>query len=256
MDSWQIEEAVERLPSIGRVTSTRIQLMTGVPRKDIPLLLSETVEDVVDDQWYRHRCGKVLSEWWRTAEYTNDKGRPISLLETEAMAEEEGESVSFESLARRGGKDLSYHSLLEELLLTESVERLKNGRIKVLKQRYERKGVGPEALAQASDHIYSMAESVLEKVREGADSSIDEGAVFTLQAEPERIPIILNRLRRGLQNFLSSSQGILKQNESKSGTESPKYRIGVGAYVFRGDEMAESELFSTRSSENEKVSNE
>jgi hypothetical protein len=251
----EIDAAYEELPAIGRVTSTRIAMLTGVPRKDIPELLKETIDDVADDQWYRHRCGKVLADWWRTAEFTDNKGHPVTLLETEAAAKLAGESVSFESLVRRGGKDLSHHALLDELVATECARREEDGRIVVLKRRYEREGLSPESLTEAADRLYSLAETLNAKVR-GGNTEVLEGAVFTLQADERKMAVLLNRLRKMTASFLNSAQGTIKQNESKTGEEGPGYRIGVGAYVFKGDEMAESEMFATSSSDNRKVSNE
>lgn len=251
-----IQRIVDSLPHVGKVTSTRTAMLTGIPRKDIPELLNESIEDVGDDQWYRHRCGKVLSDWWRTAAFTDDKGRPKPLWETKKEARAAKERQSFESLVERGWSDLSPTAVLEELLDTGCVQRTKDGRLIAVKQRYARIGIEPNALLQAADRMYSMAESVNSKLRMGDDSPLEEGAVITLQTSSKHRPIILNRLRKLAESFLNSVQGLLKNYEVEDGEESVTLRMGAGVYTVEGDEMAESKLFKASQSISEKAANE
>ena len=252
----EIEEALRHISHGAKVTSTSVALMSGVPRKDVNQLLHETVEDAGDDQWYHHRCANVLSNWWRTPEFTDNRGRPVTLYESAASAAEHGKSVSFEELVESVGKDLSYHAILDELVATNSVS-VENGRIKVLKKRFERFGVGSEALATAANKIYALAEGVNFQLRHGdSESNMVETWAISLNTSAEKRAITMRSIKRQSEAYIESVQSILNRAADKNEKESTLHRVGVGVYTISGDEMAESELFAKHSGEVLKRSNE
>lgn len=113
-----------RKPSISRVA-----LLTGLTRKEVQRL-AETGEVVDAEAIERHnRAARVVAGWVRDAEFRGADGEPA------ALALDEG-TASFSQLVRRYGGDVPARAVLDELLRVGTVERLPDGRIRLLTRVY------------------------------------------------------------------------------------------------------------------------
>ncbi|MBU2676733.1 MAG: hypothetical protein KJP16_06570 [Gammaproteobacteria bacterium] len=229
-------------------TASAVAVLTGVPRKKIDELLYDSSESVADDEWYRHRCAKVLSQWWGTAEYLDDKGTPITIRLT-------GDAPSFEALAQMSGKDIYFKYILDELKSAGSVIELEDGTLQVQEKIFRRSGYSEETLQSIADTYYNLGATIRE-AKLSDNKSVYQEEVFTLRAKPEQAAVLLRQIRESTGKFLSKEKDRLDQN-SLAEDAGEAVRIGVGAYVFKDDEMAQSKFFARPAEgEDKKVSNE
>jgi hypothetical protein len=114
-----------RKPSISRAS-----LLTGLTRKDVQRLVdargdadAEAAQAAPD-----HRAARVIAGWVRDADY-GDAGAPRDLAF-------DGEGANFSTLVRRYGGDVPPRAVLDELLQVGNVERLEDGRLRLLTRFY------------------------------------------------------------------------------------------------------------------------
>ncbi|MCX7229812.1 MAG: DUF6502 family protein [Burkholderiales bacterium] len=114
-----------RKPSISRAS-----LLTGLTRKDVQRLVdarrdadAEAALAVPD-----HRAARVIAGWIHDADY-GDAGAPRDLAF-------DGEGAGFSTLVRRYGGDVPPRAVLDELLQVGNVERLEDGRLRLLTRFY------------------------------------------------------------------------------------------------------------------------
>ncbi len=114
-----------RKPSISRAS-----LLTGLTRKDVQRLVdargdtdAEAALAVPD-----HRAARVIAGWVHEADY-GDAGAPRDLAF-------DGDGATFSTLVRRYGGDVPPRAVLDELLQVGNVERLEDGRLRLLTRFY------------------------------------------------------------------------------------------------------------------------
>lgn len=114
-----------RKPSISRAS-----LLTGLTRKDVQRLVDARGD--ADAEAARaapdHRAARVIAGWIRDADY-GDAGTPRDL-------GFDGEGASFSTLVRCYGGDVPPRAVLDELLQVGNVERLEDGRLRLLTRFY------------------------------------------------------------------------------------------------------------------------
>lgn len=114
-----------RKPSISRAS-----LLTGLTRKDVQRLVdargdadAEAALAVPD-----HRAARVIAGWVHEADY-GGAGAPRDLAF-------DGDGATFSTLVRRYGGDVPPRAVLDELLQVGNVERLEDGRLRLLTRFY------------------------------------------------------------------------------------------------------------------------
>jgi hypothetical protein len=114
-----------RKPSISRAS-----LLTGLTRKDVQRLVDARGD--ADAEAARaapdHRAARVIAGWVYEADY-RDAGAPRDLAF-------DGDGATFSTLVRRYGGDVPPRAVLDELLQVGNVERLEDGRLRLLTRFY------------------------------------------------------------------------------------------------------------------------
>jgi hypothetical protein len=121
-----VRVAAEHFRIAARKQSTsRIALLTGLPRKEVARLLHEpAAADAVSGEEHS-RLARLISGWRHDRRFLDARRKPAAL-------PFEGGDRSFAELVRRYGSDVPARATLDELLRLEAVERLKDGRIRLI----------------------------------------------------------------------------------------------------------------------------
>lgn len=108
---------------------SRVSVVTGLTRKEVARLLRlERPIDAQSAEKY-NRAARVIAGWRRDPDFRDKRGAPAAL-------EFKGEGATFSELVRRYSGDMPPRALLDELLRTGSVTRLKKGRLKLANRSY------------------------------------------------------------------------------------------------------------------------
>ncbi len=253
-------ENIEGAPAgVGnKATATRIALATGIGRNNIKAILEGEASVIGQDEWYRHRCAAVLTDWHNTPEFIDQRGAPISI----PFASDNG--PSFESLVQVTAKSLSAHAVLEELKLVGAIEELaldendpEGSTVLVAKKKiFRRFGSQIEDLESAMDGLYNLASSNYEIMMNGSESLKTNDRVF--EADAATSHMLLNDFRKHADAAISNAErSHANHRPSKDGHQSVA-RTGIGVYVYSEDKMADSRFFTNVLTEDEdkKIANE
>lgn len=106
----------------GRVSNSRVAIMTGLARTEVARIL-ETPEPPVDSHIGRHPARKVLAAWHEDRKFVNAKGNP-------AVLPIFGARRSFEQLVAQYGGASPVRAMLDQLMEIGAVELLSAQRVK------------------------------------------------------------------------------------------------------------------------------
>jgi len=122
-----------------KATVSRIAILTGLTRKEVQTLLAQrTGDDSVVTEEY-NRAARVIAGWLKDPQFSDGRGHPTPLPPN-------GKRRSFEALVKSYSGDIPVRAMLDELLLTGAVERLKNGNICLRARGYVPQKSAPEKL--------------------------------------------------------------------------------------------------------------
>jgi len=107
----------------GRVSNSRVAIMTGLARTEVARIL-ETPEPPVDSHIGQHPARKVLAAWHEDRKFLNAKGNP-------AVLPIFGARKSFEQLVAQYGGASPVRAMLDQLTEIGAVEILSAQRVKV-----------------------------------------------------------------------------------------------------------------------------
>ncbi len=125
-----VDVALDDFAIPGRKQSiSRVALLTGLTRKETQRLAEMPERLDVEDIERHSRAARVVAGWVRDKDFHDRKRAPAPL------AFDEGEH-SYAELVRRYGGDVPPRAVLDELLRVGAVERLADGRIRLLARVY------------------------------------------------------------------------------------------------------------------------
>jgi hypothetical protein len=125
-----VDVAFEEFGLPGRKqTTSRVSILTGLSRKEVARLRRLTMWDDYEAMQQYHRAARVMSAWVREPEFHDANGQPAPL-------PIDGDRASFAVLVRRHSGDMPVRAVLDELLRVRAVERLDDGRIRLLARSY------------------------------------------------------------------------------------------------------------------------
>lgn len=150
------QEELRRLKQEANVT--RLSVMTGIHRPDVRRLLKGRTQ----------RKGpkavpiRVLGQWQKDKRFKTAGGKPRSL-------SAEGENSEFVELVKSISRDVNPYSVLNELLRSGSVERVRGGKVRIVSRVFVPKGdmeQGFELLSRDTDDMLSAVEENILEPRE------------------------------------------------------------------------------------------
>jgi len=109
-------------------TDSRISVITGLSRKDVKNVKITEPNDVRATERY-NRAARVISGWVRDPSFQDGWTEP-------ALLPAEGIGATFTQLVKKYSGDVPARAILDELLRVKAVERLKDGRIRLLERAY------------------------------------------------------------------------------------------------------------------------
>jgi len=114
----------------GRKQSTsRVSVITGLSRKEVKKVRQlPRPDDSASTERY-NRAARVITAWRREREFVDAKGEPAPL----PMS---GSGATFSKLVKRFSGDVPARAILDELIRIGAMERLDDGRLRLLAQAY------------------------------------------------------------------------------------------------------------------------
>ena len=209
-------------PSISRAS-----ILSGLTRKEVQRLLSESPEWEGDSVERYNRAARVLTGWTRDAEFLDAAGEPRTL----SFDGDDG----FAALVRRHSGDMPARAVLDELVRVGAVRRCDDGRYELLARAYVPQRSATDKLAILGSDVSDLIATI--------DHNMEQGEVeprFQRKVMYHAIPVTaLPGLRK-----LAAAQGqallerldrwlLLHDTDIPADGSGPhRARVGVGIHYF------------------------
>ena len=221
----------------GRPTNvSRIALLTGMTRREVrryretaaPITSDERADDDLN------HASRVLAGWHLDADFIDAVGRPRPL-------PADGNDASFAQLVRRYAGDIPVTALTKELLRSESIERCPDGSYRALRRFYMPRSMDGQAVERAGYVLADLAATVEHNLsRVAHEPSRFEGRAQNRCIDPRHLPAFRAFVEREAQAFLERCDEWLTAHEAGQGPDTPRMRLGVGAYAIQDEMIGES----------------
>jgi Family of unknown function (DUF6502) len=217
-----------------RLNLSAISAATGMTRKEVRSMveLARETAQLPTRGISRQRTTRVIHGWQTDPAFLDHEGNS-------AVLPIKGANISFASLVRRYGGDVTPISVLRELERAGAVSRNKSGTVRLRKQSTRLKGYNAESMAEITTRIRDLAATMVGNIAR-ADRPTYTGFqdVTSLPAEvaalfhstfSERSALLLD----GVGRWVTTQKRLRKTAEA---AVADKRRIGIGIYLV--DESA------------------
>lgn len=218
-----------------KATVSRIAILTGLTRKEVQTLLANPLPDDGSVEEEYNRAARVITGWLRDSKFSDGRGHPAPLPLN-------GKRGSFSALVKAYSGDIPVRAMLDELLHTGAVARLKNGNICLRARGYiPRKstleklhilGTDTADLIDTIDHNVYVAPH---KPRFQRKVMYDNIPIEAAQAFRAIVAARGQELLESLDRWLSNRDRDVNPTSKGSG----RVRTGFGIYHFENHREAE-----------------
>lgn len=221
----------------GRISKSRIAIITGLPRSEVARVLSS------DDLSSSGRSGlhparKVLAAWFDNPRFLAPNGDP-------AILPIFGKRRSFEKLVATQGRGLPVRAMLDELIQIDAVEILEGQRVRAKSRIPILTGLTASAISMIGERSGDLLETLTKNLRHSS-KPLFEGTAVVDEADPDMVSVVRREIAEQGTSLINSANSLLsraciKPNRSTS-KPGNKCRLGVTVYYFQDDINGTSEL--------------
>ena len=210
-------------------TVSRVSILTGLTRKEVQRVLAAQGESGVDDTRERYnRAARVVAGWVRDPDFADASGDPIAL-------SPEGARASFSLLVKRYSGDVPARAVLDELLRVGAVEKLDDGRIRLLSRAYIPSTSDVDKLDILGADVADLVATIDHNLqRSGTDPRFQRKVMYDNVPE-EAIAEFRALSAAQAQSFLEAMDKWLSRHDRDRNPDQQgkgRVRAGVGIYYF------------------------
>lgn len=217
-----------------KTTASRVAVITGMDRKEIVKLINNPDGDSEPVSRPINRASRVIGGWLQDKEFRDKKGKPITI-------PIKGDSISFQTLVKKYGGDITFGPILEELLRISAVEYVGENSIKLLAEGYIPVSNELEKLKIMGDSVNDLLTSINYNLnapkypryqREVVYLQLSQNSIneFKLVSH-DKCQKLLLELNEWLANKL--------ELDNRLEVTQPHSRVGVGVYYIEDEPIKE-----------------
>lgn len=212
-----------------RQTDSRVNLLTGVHRKDVRRL-REAREAPPEPPRKTSLTSQLIARWTTLDEYRDEDGRPQPLARTAARG------ASFESLVRSVNTDIRPRVVLDEWERLGIADVDDEGRVHLRVEAFVPPKESEEILhyfaRNARDHLSAAVHNVL-----GAGTPFFERSTAYDQLTPESVEDLREMAaERAMDALRAVNRRAMQLQRRDAGKDTATQRMALGAYFFSEDE--------------------
>jgi len=226
-----VETATEEFGIQGRKQSkSRVSILTGLSRKEVLRVMRLPAPDDRGAGARYNRAARVIAGWVRDRRFDDGSGNPA------ALPFEEGDS-SFRYLVKTYSGDAPARAVLDELLRVGTVERMPDGKIRLLERSYIPKKGEIDKIGILGTDTADLIATIDHNIRR-ADAPFFQRKVCYDNLPLEALPELEKIAATQGQGMLESLDGWMsaRDRDTNAGvTGTGRKRAGVGIYFFQDD---------------------
>lgn len=224
-----VEVATEEFCIPGRKQSkSRVSILTGLSRKEVLRVRRlPAPEDLGAGERY-NRAARVIAGWVRDRQYRDDTGNPAEL----SFA---GGAASFGKLVKTYSGDAPARAVLDELLRVGSVQRMPNGKIRLLERSYIPKTGEIDKIGILGVDASDLIATVDHNIRQ-PDAPFFQRKVCYDNLPQEALPELKKKAAARGQSLLESMDRWMSARDRDVTPGVPgtgRKRAGIGIYYFQ-----------------------
>ncbi len=227
-----VQVAISDFSIPGRKQSvSRVALLTGLTRKEAQRLSELPDGSDVEDIERHNRAARVVAAWVRDRAFHGRDAEPAAL-------SFEGGEGSYAALVRRYGGDVPARAMLDELLRVGAVERLDDGRIRLVERAYVPKNSDPDKLAILGADAANLIATIDHNLRPETGAPYFQRKVEYDNLPLESIDEFREFSRTRSQRLIETMDDWLSRHDRDTNPEvrgTGRMRTGVGIYYFEED---------------------
>ena len=213
-----------------RASDSRIFLLTGIHRKDVKRLRSETGQE---PEAFKTSTlgGELVAHWMGLPEFLDDQGQPRNLLRTTTEA-----AVGFDQLLAGVSKDIRPKVVIDEWLRLGIITEVDENQLQLNQHAFvPQQGFEEKAWylgRNMHDHFAACCFNLLNTT---ADPMLERSVYYT-SLSPQSIAILRNAAAEQANELLQSlnRQALALQQQDQDNPQA-HYRMRFGAYWFEDD---------------------
>ena len=209
-------------------TLSRASILTGLTRKDVQRLVSDTEpERAASDEGY-NRAARVLTGWARDAEFHDKSGAPRTLEPLEG-------AHSFAALVRRYSGDMPVRAVLDELLRVGAVRQREDQTLELVTPAYVPRAGETEKLGILGSDVAALITTIDHNLQHGSTDPRFQRKVMYSDYPASQLPAFRKLSTAQAQALLEKFDRWLAEHaDSDRPDTAPEsaMRVGVGIYYF------------------------
>jgi uncharacterized protein DUF6502 len=223
------------LKETGRISKSRVSIITGLPRSEVTKISSE--DDYVRTKQGQPAARRVLAAWFENPSFLAPNGEPATLSIF-------GKKRSFEKLVSAHGGGIPVRAMLDELTQLDAVERVGNDHLRAKSRTPVSVGLTPEAIGAIGQRCSDLIQTLMKNVRH-SEPPLFEATSLVQDADSDLMSVIRREISRQGASFIGGANSLLKRTRKhlNSARSAPalKCRAGVTVYYFEDVEDSGSE---------------
>lgn len=207
---------------------SRVSILTGLTRKEVQHLSSTSADtDQATAERY-NRAARVISGWVRDPDFTDAEGSPLPL-------SLDGAESSFAVLVRRHSGDMPVRAVLDELLRVGAVERLEDGKVRLVTRAYVPRTSELDKLAILGADVSDLISTIDHNLEHGSADPRFQRKVMYDNLPQEAIAEFRRLSSEHGQKLIEQLDRWLSRHDRDVNTGikgSGRMRAGVGVFYF------------------------
>ena len=213
----------------GRKQSTsRVSVITGLSRKEVTRVQQlPRPDDSASTEKY-NRAARVITAWRREREFVDAEGEPAPL----PMS---GSGATFSELVKRYSGDVPVRAILDELIRIGAMERLEDGRLRLLAQAYVPESSKADKLHILGTDVGLLISTVGHNLKPDPTGPLFQRKVAYDNLPDEILPAFRKLSAKRAQNLLEKLDQWLAQRDrdiTPTVKGNGRNRAGLGVYYF------------------------
>jgi hypothetical protein len=212
-----------------KITDSRISVITGLTRKEVKNVKQQSKPNDVTERY--NRAARVISGWVRDPTFQDGWKEP-------AVLPVEGEGATFSELVKKYSGDVPARAILDELLRVNAIEKLSDGRIRLLERAYIPSTGNIEKLNILGTDVALLIDTIDHNLTCQPEQTYYQRKVAYNNLPAEAIPELRKLTAKHAQIFLESlDEWLATQDRDSNPTRggSGRKHAGVGIYFFEED---------------------
>lgn len=233
-----VEVADTEFPIAGRKqTKSRISVLTGLSRKEVLRVKRlPSLDDAASAARY-HRAARTISGWLRDSAFAAADGRPAAL-------PIDGAPASFSELVKRYSGDIPVRAVLDEMERVGAVERLDDGRVRLVQRAYVPRNGEAEKINILGSDVTDLIRTIEHNIEAPPERAFFQRKVSYDHMPAELLPALQRLASQRAQALLEELNNWMatrdREGQALRRGEQHK-RAGVEIHYFEDDPPKESQ---------------